>query len=142
MTPPPPPEKPMFDIMRLLPALVVGMGVLLVIGVVVFAWVAYKRLVVNPDQPAAHVAADFSALTAAPVAGGSSRGGAAVKPPLETVLDLPEGSRVEQLLVVGSRVVVLVRPSAGSDRLFVLDPGSGAVTGLVVTGKRPSAPAP
>ncbi|CAK0756327.1 conserved hypothetical protein [uncultured Gammaproteobacteria bacterium] len=163
MTPPSPqpplPEKPMFDVMRLLPAMVVGMGVLLVVGVIVFAWVAYKRLVVNPDSSVVQSSADFSSINLGSSNLGSSNFGSsstgtssvgasraavsAGRAPLETVLDLPEGSRIDQLLVVGNRVVVLVRPSTGSDRLFVLDPVSGAVTGLVVTGKRqPPNPSP
>ncbi|NFV80296.1 hypothetical protein [Magnetospirillum aberrantis] len=99
-------------------ALVAFMGVLLVAGLAVLGWgLSNTAGKVGKPRPAATVsdASDFGAV----------------------VVPVPAGSRIEQTLVAGERVVV--RLSGGGDRLLVLDPATGRVAGSFVL--TPEAPA-
>jgi hypothetical protein len=66
--------------------------------------------------------------------------GAPPTPPLpgriaETALDLGAGARIESVVLAGSRVLFTVRlPEGQGDRLYILDPRTGAVTASVTTG--------
>jgi hypothetical protein len=66
--------------------------------------------------------------------------GAPPAPPLpgriaETALDLGVGARIETVVLAGNRVIFTVRlPDGQGDRLYILDPRSGAVTAGVTTG--------
>lgn len=99
-------------------ALVAFMGVLLVAGLAVLGWgLSNSAGKAGKPRPAAAVAtgADFGNVN---------------------VL-VPAGSRIEQTLVVGDRLVL--RLSGGAERLLVIDPMAGTVAGSFVL--TPEAPA-
>lgn len=54
----------------------------------------------------------------------------------EVSLGLPAGARIGEMLAVGNRVVFRVTIPDGADRLYTLDPRSGAVSSVVTTGSR------
>jgi len=53
----------------------------------------------------------------------------------EVGLDLPAGSRMSDPVAAGNRVLFRVTLPDSSDRLYVMDPRSGAITTTVTTGK-------
>lgn len=101
-------------------ALVAFMAILLVAGLAVLGWgLSNTSKSVGKAKPAAAASApaeQFGAL-AVPV---------------------PAGARIEQTLAVGERVVLRLS-GGGSERLLVLDPAEGKVTGSFVL--IPEAPA-
>ncbi len=105
--------------MRFLKALVVIMGVLIVIGVAVISVELYKRMN-DPERAAEKAAEKAVAATVSAVKG--------------TALGLPQGARIGEVLNIGPRLVVKVSLPGGDDRLYLLDPRSGAVSGLLTTG--------
>ncbi len=110
--------------MQILKALVVIMGVLIIAGFTVLGVELYKRIA-DPNR-AASLAADSERAA-------SSR--EAARGPAEVTLDLPAGSRIGEMLVVGNRVLFKVTLSQGPDRLYVMDPRSGAVTATITAGR-------
>lgn len=99
-------------------ALVAFMGVLLVAGLAVLGWgLSNTAGKAGKPRPAATVAA------------GTDFGNVDVL--------VPAGSRIEQALVVGDRLVL--RLSGGAERLLVIDPLAGTVAGSFVL--TPEAPA-
>ena len=104
--------------MRFLKALVVIMGVLIVVGVAILAVEIAKRM--NDPERAAEKAAEKASATIGAVKG--------------TALGLPQGARIGEVLNIGPRLVVKVSVPGGDDRLYLLDPRSGAVSGLLTTG--------
>lgn len=102
-------------------ALVAFMGILLVAGLAVLGWgLSNTSKSVGKSKPA---------TLAAPVVGAAFG---------TLAIPVPAGSRVEQTLVVGERVVVRLS-GAGGERLLVLDPAEGQVMGSFVL--TPEAPA-
>ncbi|AWK89063.1 hypothetical protein [Azospirillum thermophilum] len=103
--------------MQFLKALVVIMGVLIIAGFAVIGVELYKRMndpargTPEPDRPVA---------------------GKAVE---DVVLDVPAGSRIGEIVVTGNRVLFKVTLPQGPDRLYVVDPRSGAVTATITAGK-------
>lgn len=98
-------------------ALVAFMGILLVAGLAVLGWgLSNTAGKTGKPRPAA-------------VADGSDFGNVSVL--------VPAGSRIEQTLVVGDRLVL--RLSGGAERLLVIDPLAGTVAGSFVL--TPEAPA-
>lgn len=100
--------------MKAIKALVVFMGVLLVVGLGLVGYgVATKtgkpETAVKPATVAAGAAAPFGEVT----------------------VPVPAGTRLEQTLVAGEKVVLRVT-GAGADRLIVLDPADGRITGSFV----------
>lgn len=55
--------------------------------------------------------------------------------PLETALGLPDGARMGEPVAVGNRVVFRVSVPDTHDRLYVIDPKTGAVHATVTTGQ-------
>ncbi|MBC7905667.1 MAG: hypothetical protein H7Y60_02840 [Rhodospirillaceae bacterium] len=100
--------------MKAIKALVVFMGILLVAGLGMIGYgVATKTG--KPDMVAKPV-------SAAPVAGAQFG---------EITIPVPAGARLDQTLVVGQMVVLRVT-GAGTERLIVLDPADGRITGSFV----------
>lgn len=104
-------------------ALVAFMAILLVAGLVLLG---YGLMNVKPTtkKPAAAVASSVAGTD------GDSFG--------TVVVPVPAGARVEQTLVVGEKVVLRLS-GAGGERLLVLDPDDGTVSGAFVL--TPEAPA-
>ena len=102
-------------------ALVIGMGVVIVVGFgVVFVELGRRMF-----KPAATEPLQAGAPTAP--------GGPAVKPRSfgEANVPIPEGAKVEGVTSADGRTVALVRLRDGSAALYVIDPATGALLGVV-----------
>ena len=110
--------------MQFLKALVVIMGVLIIAGFAVIGVELYKRMN-DPDRRATAQAETERVVT------GKTE---------EVGLDLPAGSRMGDPVAVGNRVVFRVTVPDSADRLFVIDPRSGAITATVTTGSVTTGP--
>lgn len=108
--------------MQALKALVIIMGILIVAGFAVIGVELYNRM----NDPERRDGVDR-------VAAGRSL--------LEVGLDLPAGTRIGEMLDVANRVVFRVSVPDGEDRLYILDPRTGAVLSTVTTGRAATAPA-
>ncbi len=106
-------------------ALVAFMGILIVAGLGLLGYGLMNAK--NGAKPRAATAA----AAASPAAAVMAEFGAVAVP-------VPAGARVEQTLVVGERVVLRLA-GGGGERLLVLDPAAGTVTGSFVL--IPEAPA-
>ncbi len=94
--------------MRALKVLTIVMGVMIVAGTgVLIAVIAHR--VVSPAPPDA------------PAAGGA---------PLAVLLDEPAGTRITGIAAAGDRLAVQLQ-GGGPDRVVLLDPRSGTVTGRI-----------
>ncbi len=112
---------------RLLKAIVIGLGVLLVAGLaVVVGTIVHRAGQLAPAPPAAAVTTEIT--SAAPSAFGSKK------------LDLPPGSRLIEIHPEGDRLILRLRQVGGNEQLMVLslitgerlgiiDLGAGAATG-------------
>nr|WP_211112503.1 hypothetical protein [Azospirillum sp. SYSU D00513] len=98
------------------------MGVLIVAGFWIVGAELYRRMN-DPERRAA---------TAVPAVEAPAPGNA----PVEVPLDVPPGSRIEEMLAVGSRVLLRVTVPNGADRIYVMDPRNGAVTVTVTAGRK------
>lgn len=105
--------------MRALKVLIVVMGVLIVVASAVIVVEVINRAG-DPERRAA-VAEERAAQPAGRTA--------------ETALDLPSGARIGEMLAIGNRLAFRVSVPEGDDRLYVLDPRTGALTATVTTGK-------
>jgi hypothetical protein len=88
--------------MRLLKAITIGMGVLIVVATAVLVVVIARRLegpVLVPTQTA-------------------------------LVLDEPSGTRIAEIVAAGDRLAALLQ-GGGADRIVLLDPRTGTVAGRV-----------
>ncbi len=103
--------------MKFLKALIVIMGVLIIAGFAVIG-VELARRFSDPDRRA-----DTADRVVVP-AGRSD----------EVALGLPPGSRIGDPVAAGNRVLFRVTVPDGEDRLYVMDPRSGAITVTVTTG--------
>lgn len=107
--------------MRAIKGLVVFLGVLLLAGLGLLGYGLYSKAPVKgtpsaaPGTTAAAPVADFGQL-AVPV---------------------PAGSRIEQMMVAGERVVLRLS-GGGPERILVLDPGQGKVAGGFVLTPEPA----
>lgn len=111
--------------MQILKALVVIMGVLIIAGFAFLGVELYKRMS-DPNR----------AVSSAPSAAASSD---VSDRAADITLDVPAGARIGEMVVVGNRVLFKVTLPQGPDRLYLMDPRSGAVTATITAGK-PAAP--
>lgn len=124
--------------MQLLKTLVIVMGVLIVAGFAVIGVEVYKRIV---DPTRGNRPAVSAAATPAPPVEPSSPELASVPAPVfsatprEVVLDLPAGARIGELVAVGNRVLFKVTLPQGPDRLYLVDPQTGALQTTITAGK-------
>lgn len=67
---------------------------------------------------------------------GTSAGGAAFVPDrlFSTVLEEPPGTSIQSVTPVRDRLAVQLR-GGGPDRILIVDPGTGAVTGRIATNR-------
>jgi len=102
---------------RVAVTVLVVVGVLIVMGFVALGVGVYNKATAARAEPAvAESALPAEAAPAAPAA------------PRSHSLDLPEGARIAEMLSAGNRVVFRVVVPGAGDRLYVLDPATGAVT--------------
>lgn len=104
--------------MKALKAAIVIMGVLIVVGVAVLV----AELIKRSNDPEHRAAAE-------------DRPAAATTTPAATALGLPAGARIADMVPVGNRLVVRVVVPDREERLYVLDPRTGAVTVALSTGE-------
>jgi hypothetical protein len=105
---------------RFLKALIVIMGVLIVIGVTVLCIELVRRMN-DPDRQAEKATEKASAASPTGVV-------------RATALGLPTGTRIGEVVVVGNRLVIKISLPAGDDRLYIVDPRTGAASELLTTG--------
>lgn len=107
--------------MRAIKGLVVFLGVLLLAGLGLLGYGLYSKAPVKGTPSAA------PATTAvAPVADFG-----------QLAVPVPAGSRIEQMMVAGERVVLRLS-GGGPERILVLDPGQGKVAGSFVLTPEPA----
>ncbi len=100
--------------MRALTVVTIVMGVMILAGTGVLVAVIAHRI--------------FSpAPSGASLSGGASTAGAA---PVSLVLDEPAGTRIAGIAAAGDRLAVQLQ-GGGTDRVVLVDPRSGAVTGRI-----------
>ncbi len=104
--------------MQILKALVVIMGVLILAGFTYLGVELYKRMS-DPNR---------ASLT------GPATTTTVIDRPAEVTLDVPAGARIGEMLAVGNRVLFKVTLPQGPDRLYLIDPRTGAVTATVIAG--------
>ena len=92
--------------MRALKAMVIGMGVLIIVGVIVLIYALVQK-------------------SADDLAGGFVPG----KPTMTSSIDLPAGAEVVETRVGDQRIVLRLRLANGSGRLLILDAGTGGLIG-------------
>ncbi|HYD65824.1 hypothetical protein [Azospirillum sp.] len=107
--------------MRVLKAAIIIMGVFILAGYAYLGVEVVKRFS-NKVTAEPQEAAEDRPLPAGPTG--------------EVSLNLPSGARIGEMLAVGNRVVFRVTIPDGADRLYTLDPRSGAVSSVVTTGSR------
>jgi hypothetical protein len=93
--------------MRVLKAVTIGMGVLILIGTTVVIVTIARRMA----APSAHHMAEIALH-----------------------LDEPAGTRIAGIAGAGGRLAVLLQ-GGGADRVVLVDPDSGAVTGRITLGR-------
>jgi len=108
--------------MKALKGLVAFLGLLLVAGLALLGYGLYSKSHVK-GSPAA--AMETSATETGTAVFGTVQ------------VSLPAGTRVEQMLGVGDRVVLRLA-GGGPDRLLVIDPGRGRVAGAFVLAPEPA----
>ncbi|WP_353857549.1 hypothetical protein [Azospirillum formosense] len=104
--------------MQFLKALVVIMGVMIIAGFAILGVELYKRI----SDPERRAAAETERV-AAP-AGRAE----------EVALGLPAGARLGDPVAVGNRVVFRATIPDAADRLYVMDPRTGAIAVTVTAG--------
>lgn len=102
------------------------MGVLIVAGFT-FIGVEIWRRATDPHHPRAFGRAAEATITST-----------APAQALAPLLSLPEGSHIEAMTSVGSRLAVQVALPGGAQQILLLEPGTGKVQIAVVTGTTPS----
>lgn len=107
--------------MRAIKGLVVFLGVLLLAGLGLLGYGLYSKAPVKGTPSAASVTP-----AAAPVADFG-----------QLAVPVPAGSRIEQMMVAGERVVLRLS-GGGPERILVLDPGQGKVAGGFVLTPEPA----
>lgn len=119
--------------MKALKALVIGMGLLIVAGLGGLGWGLYRN-----THRAAPVAAPVAALPSVPVPAEPLASATAEHGFFTVDVPVPEGARLEQVGEAGGRLVLRLSGGEG-DRLVLIDPASGRVTGTVTLVPRPPA---
>ena len=109
--------------MQILKALVVIMGVLIIAGFWIIGSELYRRAT-DPERRTEAV----------------ERSVPATGTPQELALGLPSGARIEEMLAVGSRVLLRVTVPDAADRVYVMDPRNGTVTLIVTAGQKDAVP--
>ncbi|MEI6986719.1 MAG: hypothetical protein WCK65_11370 [Rhodospirillaceae bacterium] len=108
--------------MKLLKYSLVAMGVLIIIGFGFIILVTYQRIsgvgyfAKSPHEPSPTSPAASPSITA---------------------LGLPNDARVEAIHDIGNRVLLLIRHPGFGDRLYLMDPHSGAVGAMIAIGQIP-----
>lgn len=107
--------------MRAIKGLVVFLGVLLLAGLGVLGYGLYSKA---PGKGTPSAISGRAATVSVPEFG-------------QLAVPVPAGSRVEQMVVAGERVVLRLS-GGGPERILVLDPGQGKVAGGFVLTPEPA----
>lgn len=110
--------------MRVLKAAIIIMGVFILAGYAYLGVEVMKRFANHEARDTAKEAREATAeeRTITPPTGG------------EVALGLPRGARIGGMVAAGNRVVVHVTIPEGPDRLYTLDPRTGAIIATLSTG--------
>ena len=106
--------------MKLIKTALIVMGVLILFGFVAVGIIAYQRITGNGHFGKQH---------------GESAPADLVDMTVLTTLGLPNDARVEAIHDVGTRVMLLIRHPSFGDRLYTLEPRSGAVISVIGIGQ-------
>jgi hypothetical protein len=107
--------------MRALKTLVIGMGVLIVTGLTFLGWGLYRNTHrVAANRPAGEAVSELPQPAPVTPPGGY----------FSSELPIPSGSKLEQVTTAGDRIVLRFTGGDG-DRLLVVDPHNGQVTGSI-----------
>lgn len=111
--------------MRAIKGLVAFLGVLLVAGLALLGYGLYTKAPLKGTP-----AASPGMASGTPAVAGVAEFG-------QLAVPVPAGSRIEQMVVAGDRVVVRLA-GGGPERILVLDPGQGKVAGGFVLTPEPA----
>lgn len=108
--------------MKALKGLVIGMGLLIVVGLALLGYGMYR----NVHHAAPAVSPEPAGAPAVPPAATVTEG----RGFFATELPIPAGTRLEQVATAGNRIVLRLSGGEG-DRLLLLDPYNGQISGTV-----------
>jgi hypothetical protein len=108
--------------MRIIKVVVVGMGVIIIVGYLVLAYALFSRSTGHEDTKEKQLLA---------------RGTALAEPP-GNALNLPPGTRIGEMLVVGDHLVFRVTIPDGPDQLYAIEPRTSTLWRMVSTGAGPA----
>ena len=106
--------------MKVIKTALIVMGVLIMIGFVVVGFVSYQRITGTGHFGKGHgelAPADLTDLA------------------VLTAFGLPNDARVEAIHDIGQRVMLLIRHPSFGDRLYTMDPRTGAVISVIAIGQ-------
>ncbi len=118
--------------MRLIKFALIAMGMMIIAGFVFVGYVSYQRMT------------GVGTFAKPPAKGGLENSLAELEgiasAPVVAALGLPDDARIESIHDVGNRVLLLVRQATIGDRLYLIDPRTGAVTAVIGVGTALPAP--
>ena len=117
--------------MRALKVLVVVMGVLIIGGTATLIAVIAHRMA----APGAALVGTRVAGPVAPGAAVSGDTGASTVAPFARRLDEPDGTRITGMTAAADRLAVALQGGGGPDRIVLIDPRDGRVTGRLRIGR-------
>jgi hypothetical protein len=114
------------------------MGLLIIAGFLFVGYVSYQRMTGSGTfgKPPSQAAIQGSLADLEALAGGVAPGGSLAVPTV-TALGLPDDARVEEIDEVGNHALVLIRQPGAGDRLYLIDPRTGALTAAIALGTVP-----
>lgn len=110
--------------MNTLKTLVIGMGLLIVIGLGLLGYGLYRNSLHLSSSSKPAVAAESQPV--APKGQGASASGY-----FSVELPVPAGSHLDQMSTAGDRVILRFTGGSDGDRIVVVDPHTGQVTGAI-----------
>lgn len=121
--------------MRALKVLVVVMGVLIIGGTATLIAVIAHRMAAPGAAPGAPPVGTRVAVPGAPVGAVSGDIAAGTVAPFARRLDEPEGTRITGMTAAADRLAVALQGGGGPDRIVLIDPRDGRVTGRLRIGR-------
>ena len=114
-------------LVRALTTLLTVMGILILAGFAFIGYEIYQRAS-DPNHPRAFSRDRTPAVAAIPGQAIPGEGAALQATPFQATPTLPAGSRIGQMMVLGTRVVYHVTLPDGTEQIHVLDVREGTVT--------------
>ncbi len=126
--------------MRLLKGLVIGMGLLIAVGMVVFAYGLYQKIsdpeftffAAEPEDRAPAAVPAAAAIPAATPAPTATPAAVAPRAAFGTIgVPLPAGCRLARVIPEGDRLYLRIGPAGRCERVVVVDVATGSVLGTI-----------